>query len=355
MNEGMKHEFTSAERAEFPYHHIDPGFINVRKCLSAFGPALVREFDALKKPGSDHWDSLYNNHLLVNLCLAHAARLQAQPLGVVIQSAKIGDLFCSTETLAGAGDDVYEKDTRVKNRVVLPYEDRDVYLEFGTDHFVASTGKLEQVDEQIVSIIGQVRNVSEFEIVLNPLIMGAPSLDHPFNKNVNIDPARLAWEGFEWYEILPEDVDEFAKAKDVAEPTSEEWTEYMKNHPEANTKRKLCEILGDIPKADWGGEQHDHFSASLHLQGKRVSAAFVLKGPAQFREMTLDMLGKRADQIHRLATSTARLLIVQHAHDIGEAVRSTLRAFAVSPHQPRRYCLIDGKATYKILKAYDKL
>ena len=39
----------------------------------------------------------------------------------------------------------------------------------------------------------------------------------------------------------------------------------------------------------------------------------------------------------------------------GEAVRATLRAFAVAPNQPRRYCVIDGKSTYKILKAYDKL
>jgi hypothetical protein len=113
--------------------------------------------------------------------------------------------------------------------------------------------------------------------------------------------------------------------------------------------------LGDLPKSDWGGEQHDHFSASLHLQGKRLTAAFVLKGPANFREMTLDLLGKRADQIYRLATSTAPLLVVQHAHDIGEAIRGTVRAFAVSPHHPRRYCLIDGKSTYKVLKAYDKL
>jgi hypothetical protein len=273
-------------------------------------------------------------------------------LGVEIQAAQICDLFCSTETLGGAAEDVYESGMRVKNRVVLPYEERDVYLEFGTDHFVASSGKVEHVDQQIVSIIGQVRNVSEEEIVLNPLIMGAPSLDHPFNKDVKLD---LSWEGFEWYEILPEDVDEFAKAKDVAEPMAEEWTEYMRNHPEAETKRKLCEILGDLPRKDWGGEQHDHFSGSLHLQGRRISAAFVLKGPTNFREMTLDMLGKRADQIYRLATSTASLLVVQHAHDIGEAVRGTLRAFAVAPHQPRRYCVIDGKSTYKILKAYDRL
>ena len=67
------------------------------------------------------------------------------------------------------------------------------------------------------------------------------------------------------------------------------------------------------------------------------------------------MLGKRADQINPLATSTASLLVVQHAHDIGEAVRATLRAFAVTPNQPRRYCVIDGKSTYKILKAFPRV
>jgi hypothetical protein len=34
----------------------------------------VRAFDALKKPGADHWDDLYNNHVLVDLCLAHATK-----------------------------------------------------------------------------------------------------------------------------------------------------------------------------------------------------------------------------------------------------------------------------------------
>ena len=84
-----------------------------------------------------------------------------------------------------------------------------------------------------------------------------------------------------------------------------------------------------------GGEQHDHFSASLHLQGKRVSAAFVLKGPAQFREMTLDMLGKRADQIHRLATSTARLLILHWLAALSD------QGQAFHPH--RRNCLLLGR------------
>lgn len=104
-----------------------------------------------------------------------------------------------------------------------------------------------------------------------------------------------------------------------------------------------------------GGEQDDHFTASLSVNGERSTAAFVLKGPADFREMTPEMLGKRADQVYRLSTTPAQILIVQHCHQIGEAVRATLRAFSVTPHNPRRYCLIDGKDTYRILKAYGKI
>jgi hypothetical protein len=91
------------------------------------------------------------------------------------------------------------------------------------------------------------------------------------------------------------------------------------------------------------------------LGGKRLTAAFLLKGPANFREMTPDMLGRRADQIYRLAQTPANLLVVQHCHQIGEAVRATLRAFAVAPHDPRRYCLMDGHDTYRLLKACGKL
>ena len=72
--------------------------------------------------------------------------------------------------------------------------------------------------------------------------------------------------------------------------------------------------------------------------------------------MRLNNLGKNNDQIVRLSKEPASLLIVQHCHDIGQAVRDTLRAFAIQPGpMRRRYCLIDGKDSYKILKAYGKL
>ena len=69
--------------------------------------------------------------------------------------------------------------------------------------------------------------------------------------------------------------------------------------------------------------------------------------------MTLEICGTRADQIHRMVDSNADVSIVQHAHLIGAVFRRTLRELTIRPGNSRRkYCLIDGQATYRILKAY---
>jgi hypothetical protein len=278
-------------------------------------------------------------------------RREAETLGEILANPRQGELFCSTEQLEGT-DGIFSK-KRVRNRVILPYEyDRLVFIEFGTAHFVSDTGKAEQGIASTVSIIGEIRRVDESQVTAYPLIMGGPTLDHQFNKELG--PEAL-WLGYECYEVFPEDIDEFSSCRDRGDPGPDEWMPYMRATPEAAVKSKLCQILADLPKNDWAGEQADHFSVSVHLGGRRIPAAFLLKGPATFREMTPELLGKRADQIYRLASTPARLLVVQHCYTIGEAVRATLRAFAVAPHNPRWYCLIDGKDTYKILKAYGKL
>ena len=68
--------------------------------------------------------------------------------------------------------------------------------------------------------------------------------------------------------------------------------------------------------------------------------------------MTLNHLGKNNDQIYRLAMEPADVLFVQHSHDVTPAVRATLRAFAVQPSRPRRYCIIDGRDSLRLLHAY---
>lgn len=100
---------------------------------------------------------------------------------------------------------------------------------------------------------------------------------------------------------------------------------------------------------------NDHFSASIAVKERRRTAAFLLKDPTNFREMTMEMCGKRADQIYRLVGSGAEISIVQNSHQIGEVVRGTLRSLTVLPGSPRKYCVIDGQTTYRIFKAYGLL
>jgi hypothetical protein len=179
--------------------------------------------------------------------------------------------------------------------------------------------------------------------------MGAPWLTS------NSDPAPFAgpeWYSYAFFENFIEDVDQFSAVRDFEVPTD---FQVMQQISEQAFKQCLVEILGDEAKRDWGGEASDHFSSHVSLNGKRTTAAFLLKGPAHFAPMGLNHLGKNNDQICRLANEPAGLLVVQHCHEILPPVRATLRAFAVRPGQERRYCLIDGRDSLRLLMAYDKL
>lgn len=340
-----------SERVLAPYHHIDAGFINRRLCFSVFGEPLVDYFTRYRKAGDDHWTQLANDHLLVELALRAARAGGVLTLGEVLaEEPPKRRLWCSTERLEG-NPAVYD-DGRIRNRVLLPYEyDRAVYLEFGTEHIVADTGRSELASENVVSVMAGLHSVSDREVICRPLIMGAPSFDHPANRELGVD---LSWNGWDQFEIAPEDIHQFRRLAEV-EASPADWTEAMRATPEERVKTVFAELLGEVTRKDWGGEQADLFAGDVTVSGERLSAAFLLKGPTNFREMTPEMLGKRADQIYRLAATPAKLLVVQHSHSIGEAVRATLRAFAVSPAHPRRFCLIDGRDSYRILKAYGKL
>jgi hypothetical protein len=143
--------------------------------------------------------------------------------------------------------------------------------------------------------------------------------------------------------------------KDVNVESAHEWMNVMSKLPEAKVKEAFAKLLSEPTKKDWGGEPNDHYSGNVTVGGRRTTAAFLFKGPTTFREMTLEMCGKRADQIYRLTKSGADISVIQHSHMIGQAVRETLRHMVHDRGRSRKYCLIDGQATYRILKAYTLL
>jgi len=342
-------------RVKDAFHHIDMGFLNRRLCLTALPPEARSWFIEHQKPGSDQMTVLGNDHLLVSVLLDVCEQLGTPTLLGALALEKPRQLFRSTEKLAPCPE-IYEA-TRVEHDVEIgPDHGKPVRISYHTSHIVSDTGKMTLAhgapDGYVESIVGLLHSKPDrYEI--EPLVIGAPWYDHPRN---GADRAQLMWLGKVFGELLPEDIDQFANMKNVKPADAVEWMEAMRQTPEAKVKEAFAQLLAEPTKKDWGGEANDHFSSNVYVAGVRRTAAFLLKGPADFREMTLDMCGARADQIHRLVNSGADISIVQHAHLIGPVVRETLRNLTVYPGGRRRkYCLIDGQATYRILKAHSLL
>jgi hypothetical protein len=112
-------------------------------------------------------------------------------------------------------------------------------------------------------------------------------------------------------------------------------------------------------KKDWGGEINDLYTSRLQIiEGKRVTAAFALKGRGTPGRLRIKNCGKNGDQLLRLFESPAILFVIQHIGVITEEVikdvegkTALLRYKGIEAY----YCIIDGHDTVRILKAYNKL
>lgn len=337
-----------AKRASTPRHHIDAGFINRRKCFTVFGRTYAEAFESRRHPGDDHLSVLMNDHLLIHLALEQCCQQQVPTLAESLNDPKPRQLFCSTADVIGCGDAVYDED-RASNSIKLPFEtDYSVSLEYHTKHIYADTQRMHMSDGCKLCVVAEIFKVEDGNIIAHPLVIGPPTYDNPYNRNLPFD---FTFDGWTHYQLHPSDIDQFKDCSKI-EVELNGWMNAMKFTPEEHVKKSFCRLLADDSSTDWGGEQYDHFSADVTLNGERKTAAFMFKGPSAWGEMKPKHLGKNGDQIYRLQQSDADILILQHCHHVGEAVRETLRAFAVSPSRPRHYCIIDGKDTFRILKAY---
>ena len=342
-------------RAEDKFHHIDMDFLNSRLCIGFLRPDVRQSFFENQKQGTDHLANFSNYHLLVTMVLDCCEALDAPTLLKALTLGEPCHLFSSTERLAPCSD-IYDA-ARVCHAVELDLNfGKPVVIAYHTSHIVSDTGKMVlnkgSTDGYVNSIVGRLHDKpNRFEV--EPMVIGQPWFDHLRNGE---DSGHLMWLRRSFGEILPKDIDQFSRMRDVEIESADEWMSAMRVLPETKVKEAIASLLSEPTKKDWAGESDDHFSANVSVRGRRRTAAFLLKGPAQFREMTLEMCAKRADQIHRTVDSHADIFIVQHSHLIGAVVRRTLRALAIRPGNSRRkYCLIDGQTTYRILKAHSLL
>lgn len=211
---------------------------------------------------------------------------------------------------------------------------------------VTSDSSLANLSRQYHAFVAAfVRNVTPDEVTIRPVVIADRG------KNVAGGMTQLRDDLRVW----PQSVDAF-KDVDFGARLAKKDLDVLRDVSEETVKLALLDILGE-PEAqkDWGGEQCDIWTDRITIDGGRHQAAFALKGPAKFHPMTVADLGKNGDQIARLAHTAADLLVVQHCHTIKAEVVDMLRTYAMKPGNVRRYMVINGYDTLRILKHFAKV
>lgn len=228
-----------------------------------------------------------------------------------------------------------------------PLPGKKLVVEFSKNNLVNSTACTRMQGSTRLFVFGYIAEVDAATIRAIPYAIG--------------DLVERTGSGFsmpflQTLELRSEDVGQFAGIDTQWMPTASEFTS-MRSVPEHTVKELLCRLLGEphIP-SDWGGEECDVFTANLAVNGRSVTAAFLLKGPSRFHPMKPTDLGRNGDQLYRLFNIPADVFVVQHCHNIGPAVRKQALAFTLqrSFTAPCHVLFVDGITTARLLRAHGK-
>jgi hypothetical protein len=219
-----------------------------------------------------------------------------------------------------------------------------IHGSFDPAKLTCSTANVELAGTREQWILGQVATISRHDVELRPLAIATLLLAPP--------PGQWAPD---WQRIHPRQVDQWAQI-DWDLDVAEERIARLRTVPERQVKAALAALIGEpVVPADWGGEINDLYTSRLVVGGRQHSAAFLLKGPARFSPMTIGHLGKNGDQLTRLGTSPAEVLVLQHCHYIRPEVISYLQDVASNFRHVRRYLVLDGPDTYRLLSGSGQL
>jgi hypothetical protein len=347
----------SIAQSTTPKLPLDPLYINERRVAQLVGAQVLAQ--AVSRVS--YWNDKQGAHLRAVRCAEllsdwlHLAASDVKPLQreYLTGSLEAGRLF----TYEGY---LWCKNVRKRRPGVEPeiYVDVEnlsptgapvrLNLKVHPDHVVVgSPGDLLERKVANLFVLAQAIGVEDNSVDAVPLFIGHLRKQGPMEPTLRVSRN----------EVHIDRIDDFHDAKAIRNPTIAE-IDVLRSVSEEEVKTAFAEIIGEsvIPK-DWGGESSDLVTTLLRVDGHRTSAAFMFKGPAggkKFRPMEIVDLGKRGDQIERIVTEPVDLIVLQHCHDVGSAVRNTVRAFCNQAGHERRYCVINGFDTYRILKAYRK-
>lgn len=194
---------------------------------------------------------------------------------------------------------------------------------------------------KIISLVKNKNKLESFPTKTNPQFRGQTKVIVKFNRNfVKIK------------QVYVDDVDSFAKVKQVNNSIINPIYEHK-------MKIILKKIFGEKGKfTDWGGETDDLFSTRLKINGRRISAAFALKGKGTKGILVPKKMGNNGDQIQRLFKSPAQIFFIQYGGQISESILDQMKTHAIARSVTENtliyYGIIDGQDTSRLAAAYSK-
>lgn len=223
------------------------------------------------------------------------------------------------------------------------YCDKSIIGKFNFEHVHWSSAMDRLSGHKTKFMLAYIDEIKSDEITLRPIFIGDRILKEDFVYEYDSYSLRLD----------VGDIEEFRNINNIPNTDKGLDLKLNKSITEEKIKQDIAEIIkeNNVPK-DWGGESSDLFTNHIHINGKRYSAAFLLKGPAKFHPMTVKDLGANGNQIVRLFDEPADILILQHCHYIKAEIYKTMDAFASRFNNIRRYCIIDGIDTQRLLYVF---
>ncbi len=214
----------------------------------------------------------------------------------------------------------------------------EVHGSFDPRKLTCSTANVELAGRRRQWVLGQVATACSHAVELRTVAIAALLLTPP--------PGHMAPD---WQRVYPRQVDQW-RFVDWDLPVPDKSLAALKTIPERRVKEALAATIGEpVVPADWGGEVNDPYTSGLLVDGRQHSAAFLLKGPARCSPMTIGHLGANGDQMTRLARSPAEILVVQHCHHVRPEVVEYLQGASSNFRQVRRFMVLDGPDTYRLL------
>jgi len=335
---------------------VEAYFLHRRGLLSVFSPQARARLERFGRTAdSSALEEAHADTAFAEAAVEAIIRAGVQParIALIHEALQVGQPVWEELAINIRGSGLYARYDRGDVNVRIPFSapiaefETSLVGDFSPEHVVkAASARMHLSGRHRLFLFGYVTAVGSTSATVRLLVIGR----------------RIALDGWgspygDRLFVPPEQIQEFEQMSTI--DRSERDLQVLLAIPEATIKRRFAEIIwqASIPK-DWGGETSDLWAADLHLNGSpraAVRAAFIFKGPAAFHPMRIADLGKNGDQIDRLFREPADLLILQHCHDIRAEIHNMMEKYAADFRNPRRYSIIDGMSTLRILRAYGKL